>query len=227
MELKKDSVVHCLFEQSGTYKQVFNNLGYKAYDYDISNQFNQTDYVIDLFKEIENAHNDKPSIFDNIKQDDLIISFFPCTYFSVQNNLIWSKKVYNFKTWSKQKIDDYIKDRLKQRELFYNTLLKYIDVVKKRKIKTVIENPYSGNYLLTQKKIKKPSLIIDDRSKLGDNHIKPTAFWFYNFEPSFFSEFIYKNNSKVLIHNEIKGILRSQMHIDFAKNFVNKYILGV
>ena len=44
--------VHCLFEQSGTFKNEFRKLGIDAYDYDIQNEFNQTDYVIDLFKEI-------------------------------------------------------------------------------------------------------------------------------------------------------------------------------
>lgn len=46
-------VVHCLFEQSGTFKNEFNKLGYEAYDYDIQNEFGETDYVIDLFAEIE------------------------------------------------------------------------------------------------------------------------------------------------------------------------------
>lgn len=44
--------VHCLFEQSGTFKNEFRKLGINAYDYDIQNEFNQTDYIIDLFKEI-------------------------------------------------------------------------------------------------------------------------------------------------------------------------------
>jgi hypothetical protein len=45
--------VHCLFEQSGTFKSAFKNYGIEAYDYDIQNEFNETDYVTDLFKEIE------------------------------------------------------------------------------------------------------------------------------------------------------------------------------
>ena len=45
-------IVHCLFEQSGTFKNEFKKLGYEAYDYDIQNSFGQTDYVIDLFSEI-------------------------------------------------------------------------------------------------------------------------------------------------------------------------------
>jgi hypothetical protein len=46
-------IVHCLFEQSGTFKNEFKKLGYEAYDYDILNEFGQTDNVLDLFKEIE------------------------------------------------------------------------------------------------------------------------------------------------------------------------------
>lgn len=46
-------VAHCLFEQSGTFKNEFKKLGYEAYDYDIQNEFGETDYVIDLFAEIE------------------------------------------------------------------------------------------------------------------------------------------------------------------------------
>ena len=48
---------HCLFEQSGTFKNEFKKLGFNAIDYDIENQFNQTDVVIDLFKVIEEAYN--------------------------------------------------------------------------------------------------------------------------------------------------------------------------
>ena len=44
---------HCSFEQSGTFKNEFKKLGYEAYDYDIQNEFGETDYVIDLFAEIE------------------------------------------------------------------------------------------------------------------------------------------------------------------------------
>lgn len=44
--------VHCFFEQSGTFKKEFMNLGYEAYDYDIQNEFGQTDHILDLFQEI-------------------------------------------------------------------------------------------------------------------------------------------------------------------------------
>lgn len=48
---------HCFFEQSGTFKNEFKKLGIDAEDYDIQNNFNQTDHVIDLFGEIEKEYN--------------------------------------------------------------------------------------------------------------------------------------------------------------------------
>ena len=47
---------HCLFEQSGTFKNEFKKLGIEAFDYDILNDYGQTDFQIDLFAEIENAY---------------------------------------------------------------------------------------------------------------------------------------------------------------------------
>ena len=54
--MKINGKVHCFFEQSGTFKNEFRKLGYEAFDYDIQNNFGETDHVIDLFAEIENAY---------------------------------------------------------------------------------------------------------------------------------------------------------------------------
>lgn len=43
---------HCLFEQSGTFKNEFKKLGIEAFDYDILNNFGETDFQVDLFEEI-------------------------------------------------------------------------------------------------------------------------------------------------------------------------------
>lgn len=53
MEIK--GTVHCFFEQSGTFKNEFVKLGIPAMDYDIQDNFGQTDHVIDLFAEIEKS----------------------------------------------------------------------------------------------------------------------------------------------------------------------------
>ena len=90
MEIK--GKVHCFFEQSGTFKNEFIKLGIPAEDYDIQNNFGQTDHTDDLFKEIEDAYDDKPSLFDSITADDLIIAFFPCIYFCENNELYFTGK---------------------------------------------------------------------------------------------------------------------------------------
>lgn len=48
--------VHCFFEQSGTFKGEFMKMGIPAEDYDIQDNFGQTDHVMDLFAEIESAY---------------------------------------------------------------------------------------------------------------------------------------------------------------------------
>ena len=48
----KINKVYCLFEQSGTFKNEFIKLGIPAEDFDILNEFGQTDHIVDLFEEI-------------------------------------------------------------------------------------------------------------------------------------------------------------------------------
>lgn len=62
-------IAHLLFEQSGTFKNEFKKIGIDAYDYDIRNDFDQTDHVIDLYQEIELAYKNWPSIFDDFSRD--------------------------------------------------------------------------------------------------------------------------------------------------------------
>ena len=61
MEIK--GKVWCMFEQSGTFKNEFKKLGIDAVDLDIQNNFGETDYVIDLFGEINKA-------YDNLTRQD-------------------------------------------------------------------------------------------------------------------------------------------------------------
>ena len=91
MEIK--GKVHCFFEQSGTFKNEFIKLGIPAEDYDIQNNFGETDHMDDLFKAIEDAYDGKPSLFDQIRggrDGDLIMAFFPCIYFCENNELYFT-----------------------------------------------------------------------------------------------------------------------------------------
>ena len=68
MEATQIKKVHCFFEQSGTFKNEFIKLGIPAEDYDIQNNFGQTDHVIDLFGEIDRAY-DSLTRQDKTRQD--------------------------------------------------------------------------------------------------------------------------------------------------------------
>ena len=92
MEIK--GKVHCFFEQSGTFKREFIKLGIPAEDYDIQNNFGETDHTDDLFKAIEDAYDGNPSLWDNITQDDLIMAFFPCIYFSDMSQILHTWGAY-------------------------------------------------------------------------------------------------------------------------------------
>ena len=220
-------MIHVLFEQSATFKEVFEEMGHKATNYDISNEFGKTDNVVDLFKEIEKGHAQELSIFDKIEASDLVFAFFPCTYFSGQNDLIYSRKVYNFRNWSEEKIDAYIDERLNKREEYLELLFKLIEISEQKGFKMIVENPYVGNYLRTLNVMKSPDLVIRDRTKLGDHYKKPTMFYFYNFEPTFISQYQIVKPQQIKKVNDNHGIQRSLIHKNFARNFINKYIFGI
>lgn len=221
--------VHCLFEQSGTFKNVLKEMGFNAFDYDLENQFGQTDYQLDLFAEIENAYQNKKSIFDNFSSKDLIFAFFPCTYFSTQNNLFWNGTAIQLKNLSPSDKEKVIKERKKERNFNYSMIKKLVSVVKKRKLQLIIENPYHNNFLLSTEEFSVPDVTINDRRLLGDYFKKPTMFYFYNLEPTTFNlNFIVENNALKFGITDVKSqIERSLMHPTFAKNFVNKYIFGI
>ena len=93
--------VHCFFEQSGTFKNEFIKLGIPAEDYDIQNNFGETDHTDDLFKAIEDAYDGKPSLFDGITPDDLIMAFFPCIFFCQASQ---SAFTYTYNNYAKMNI---------------------------------------------------------------------------------------------------------------------------
>lgn len=124
----KNMKVHCMFEQSGTFKNEFRKLGYEAYDYDIANDFSETDYVIDLFDEIEKAYCYRDSIFDSIKKDDLILAFFPCIRFEDQIQMHFRGTATQYKKYTEeQKLQNDMKLHKELHDMYqYVTMLAII-----------------------------------------------------------------------------------------------------
>lgn len=224
--------VHCLFEQSGTFKNEFKKLGYDAYDYDILNDYGETDYQVDLFKEIEGGYNGKPSIFDNMTSEDIILAFFPCTRFEDQILLHFRGDVYQMKNYCDlQKLE---RDLQLHKELSrnYELITKLAIVVIKKGLKMVFENPYSEQHYLTRYWCLKPSVIDKDRTLNGDYYNKPTQYWFIGFEPKFnlvFEPIDYVEKRTINYvktkDGKNKTVRRSEIHPQYANRFIRQYLI--
>ena len=231
--MKIKGKVHCFFEQSGTFKQEFIKLGIHAEDYDIQNNFGQTDHVIDLFAEIEKAYMGGQSVFDNITKDDLIMAFFPCIYFTGSvNPCYFTLENTNYrKMTTKQKFDAML-ERAENRNDFYKLLYKMVANCILRGLRIIIENPFSSLHYLHNNFLKEPSIIDSDRKRRGDYFKKPTGYWFFNCEPTQGYSFqkplktLRVWESKSAAHAGLCSQERSMISPDYARNFICDFILG-
>ena len=126
--MKINGKVHCFFEQSGTFKNEFINLGIPAEDYDIQDDFNQTDHIIDLFHEIDSAYQGGKSIFDEMSSEDLIVAFYPCIYFCDASQCAFRISHINYRSLSFDEKIEKILERNINRSVFYERLVKFVCV---------------------------------------------------------------------------------------------------
>ena len=230
MEIK--GKVHCFFEQSGTFKNEFVKLGIPAEDYDIQNNFGETDHVIDLFGEIEKAYEGGQSIFDGIDPDDLIVAFFPCVYFCENNELYFTGKHFNLRGLNESEKVDVILQRARQREAFYEKILKLYGAVVKKGLRLIIENPYATAHYLVNNFPAKPAVVDMNRMERGDFFKKPTQYWFVNCDRTFGRS--YQNDKEQKAVNRSKSAKeaglcseeRSMISKDYARNFICDFIIG-
>lgn len=226
-------IVHCLFEQSGTFKNEFKKLGYEAYDYDIQNAFGETDYVIDLFSEIGVAYNGKKSIFDRISEDDLIMAFFPCTRFETKI-IQWMKgNIYSQINWNDEKKLEYSMKLHRQMDEMYQLISKMVIVCLRKNLRLVIENPKSTPHHLTDYWCLKPAIIDKDRRKNGDYYKKPTQYWFINCKPKnnlVFEalDYVPQIKSERVVKSDFgtdRTTARSMIHPQYANRFIRQYLI--
>lgn len=222
-----------MFEQSGTFKNEFIKLGIPAFDYDIQDNFGQTDFQVDLFVEIEKAYSGGASVFDGITKDDLIMAFFPCIYFEAMQANYYQMACNNL--YCKPKIEQYgiVIERIKKREHFYILLYKLFSVCETRGIRMIFENPATKpHYLLHSANFIPYTFIDNDRTKRGDYFKKPTAYWFVNCTPT--QGCTLQRPKEIKTINKCKksktaGLCseeRSMISPDYARNFICDFILG-
>lgn len=228
-------IAHCLFEQSGTFKNEFKKLGYEAYDYDILNDFGETDYQVDLFAEIEGGYNGEPSIFDNIRShEDIILAFFPCTRFEEQILLGFRGEMFQQKNYSDE--EKLVYSMKLHEDLHRNYLLisKLVIICLQHNFRLVIENPYGEQHYLKRYWCMKPSLIDRDRRQNGDYYKKPTQYYFVGFKP--FNNFIFEPMEMVEQMNikrqtskngQSRTVRRSIIHPQYASRFIRQYLIDL
>ena len=225
MEVKK---AWCFFEQSGTFRDKFKELGIEAVDCDIQNEYGKTDYQIDLFKEIQKAHKGGKSIFDKIDKDDLIFAFFPCTRFTKQAELLFNQVSKQFRNRGDyEKISAAMQAELERKDLFI-MFSKMVQVCLQKKIKIIIENPYSTNHYLVRYFPIKAKLIDMDRRDRGDYFNKPTQYYFINCEPSYNIDALFSVQTIQKITKRINSLgskERSEISPEYAEQFIKEFIL--
>jgi len=230
MEIK--GKIHLFFEQSGTFKNEFKKLGYDAYDYDIQNNFGETDFDNDLFSEIDNAYDGKPSLFDKISKDDLIIAFYPCIYFCATSQMSFYLNCVNYRCLSdEEKIKEILK-RSDSRKEFYDRLIKFCGVCLKKGIRLIVENPWSEQTYLKANFIKAPDIVDMNRMERGDYFKKPTAYFYFNCEPTHLHTIQYDKKQKTIMSargGSEAGLCseeRSMISPDYARNFICDFVIG-
>ena len=218
---------HCLFEQSGTFKNEFRSMGIDAEDYDILNEFGQTDHVIDLFAEIRGGWNGEPSIFDSMTEQDLIVAFFPCTRFEDQIMLMFRgqhRGQIHFSQMDKIKKSMELHTELHE---MYLTITMLAGICIERGLRLIIENPYSAQHYLRQYWCFRPSVIDKDRTVRGDCMRKPTQYYFINCEPenNFIFEPMVLTERKRVKKDAHNGRDRSMIMPQYANRFIREFIL--
>ena len=172
--------INLLFEQSGTFKNVLRETGNDAKDIDISNAYNETDILIDIFVILDryiigDTNISKSEIF-NV---DLIIAFFPCTYFSQYNDLMLSGKWRNYKYMSDDKKKMYMFNRKVMQNLYCDRLKALIEICNENKTPLIIENPVSP-FMTSFIDNNNIDYVKHVRNKYGDNMRKPTYYLLFN-----------------------------------------------
>ena len=225
-------IAHCMFEQSGTFKNEFKKLGIEAYDYDIQDEFGETDFKVDLFDEIKKAYEGWESIFDRVGGEDIIMAFFPCTRFEAKIPLSFRGELYQQKKWTDLQKLQYSMKLHSELHMLYERLCQLVVVAERKGLRMVIENPYTQPHYLTTYWCIKPKVKDQNRRNNGDYQVKPTQYFFINCEPSF--NLVMEALDYVPLRTTVKAksedgksiqTMRSMIHPQYARRFIKQYIL--
>ena len=179
------------------------------------------------------------SIFDRIKQEDIILAFFPCVRFENQIMLHFRGQMKSIMPWSMEKKIEYDMKLMDELRDNYHTVCKMFLICMRRGLKLIMENPYSEEHFLRRYWCYPPAIIDRDRRESGDYYKKPTQYWFVNckpqgrvlFEPEEWNAIECKDPIRMMnkdhfgdYANTMKEA-RSMIHPSYAKKFIRTQIL--
>ena len=213
--------INLLFEQSGTFKRSLREMGNDAKDIDISNAYNETDILIDIFDILDSyISGDINATKSVIFNCDLIISFFPCTYFSQYNELMLSGKWRNYKYMFDDEKKRYMFNRKVMQNLYYDRLKALIEICNENKTPLIIENPVSP-FMTNFIDNNNIAYVKHVRNKYGDDMRKPTYYLLFN---GAYIEPLDKIENPITrtvekLRDKKGNAARSLIHPNYANNF--------
>jgi hypothetical protein len=163
------------------------------------------------------------------------MAFFPCINFCDAKTLLFRGVHISQKRWSLAKIVDRNLQFAREREYYFEVLLKLVAICAKLRLRMIIENPWNTNGgTFLQNNFFPPTIIDKDRSIRGDEYVKPTAYWFFNctntigysLQKDKKIKIVYKERDSHRIKTGQCSEARSMIHPDYARNFICDFILG-
>lgn len=129
---------------------------------------------------------------------------------------------------------DYMIEKNSRRAYMFGLLYKLCGVAMIRGIRLIFENPWAMNTYLKQNVfLKEPSLVDNDRTRRGDYYTKPTAYWYFNCEPTYGASLQQPKEIRGAIVNKkpsgkagLCSEERSMISPDYARNFICDFIIG-
>lgn len=116
---------------------------------------------------------------------------------------------------------------------FFENAVKMVTIAQEKGLRLVMENPWSGQTYLKTNFVKRPDIVDNNRTLRGDYFVKPTAYWFFNCEPTKgFTLQEYKGVRKTIKQtppNKDRGTCgteRSMISSDYARNWICDFVLG-
>lgn len=189
-------------------------------------------------RRLRGGYEGKPSIFDNISTDDLIMAFFPCIRFENQIMLWFRGQSHSQRDWSMEKKMLFDMDLLDEVSKMYKLVSKLFILCMRRGLRLVMENPFSEEHFLRRYWCYLPSIIDKDRRDNGDYFKKPTQYWFLNCEPKQNILFEFVEDVSINTPWEFRTMedygmtggknvktARSMIHPQYANRFIRQYLI--